>query len=84
MRSIPKVEVIGMYTSGGLSDVLEKVLPNGWVIKLSNEIYYSHDGICFESRDRIGDGIKPDVEIDWNIKSFVNNGRDEILERAFK
>jgi carboxyl-terminal processing protease len=58
MRAFPNVTTVGMPTSGALSDVLDKTLPNGWSFQTSNEIYVDHEGICYE-----GKGIPPQVEI---------------------
>ncbi|MGH8186566.1 MAG: S41 family peptidase [Steroidobacteraceae bacterium] len=56
MRALPQVTVMGQNTAGMLSDNLNKLLPNGWELSLSNEIYTSGDGQVFEGR-----GIVPDV-----------------------
>lgn len=56
MRALPQVTLVGQSTAGMLSDNLNKPLPNGWELSLSNEIYTSHDGSVFESC-----GIAPDV-----------------------
>ena len=58
MRSLPNAKVAGMKTEGALSDVLEKVLPNGWELGLSNEVYRDHKGVCFEEI-----GIPVDIEL---------------------
>lgn len=58
LRALPQVTVVGQPTHGMLSDNLNKLLPNGWAYSLSNEIYTSHDGRCFE-----GVGIPPDVHM---------------------
>lgn len=56
MRALPQVTVVGQSTAGMLSDNLNKPLPNGWELSLSNEIYTSHDGRVFESC-----GVAPEV-----------------------
>lgn len=56
LRSLPNTTHIGEPTRGALSDVLEKELPNGWTIELSNEVYVDNRGIKWEGR-----GIEPDV-----------------------
>lgn len=58
LRALPQVVHVGMPTRGALSDVLEKTLPNGWEIALSNEIYTDHAGILWEGR-----GITPEIQI---------------------
>lgn len=55
LRALPQVTHIGEPTRGAFSDVLEKELPNGWIIELSNEVYTDHRGIVWEGR-----GVTPD------------------------
>jgi len=55
LRALPQVTHVGEATRGALSDVLEKTLPNGWVMELSNEVYTDYNGIVWEGR-----GITPD------------------------
>ena len=43
-RTLPNATLIGQPTEGALSDVLEKKLPNGWRVTLSNEIFLDADG----------------------------------------
>ena len=54
------VERIGSHTNGALSDALEKNLPNGWYLSLSNEEYLAIDGLCYESK-----GITPNYELNY-------------------
>lgn len=56
LRVLPGVSVMGQPTQGAHSDVLDKTLPNGWKLGLSNEIYRLADGKIYE-----GVGIPPDV-----------------------
>lgn len=56
-RSLPNATLIGQSTQGALSDVLEKVLPNGWRFTLSNEVFETMDGLVPE-----GVGVKPNIE----------------------
>lgn len=58
MKCLPQVTTVGQPTRGALSDVLEKNLPNGWFLGMSNEVYLDHQGICHEKK-----GIQPDVEL---------------------
>ncbi|MEM9234508.1 MAG: S41 family peptidase, partial [Pseudomonadota bacterium] len=58
MRALPNVTHVGQKTRGALSDVLEKNLPNGWVLTLSNEVYTDSEGLLWEGR-----GIPPEIEI---------------------
>ncbi|WP_409433037.1 S41 family peptidase [Litorimonas sp. RW-G-Af-16] len=56
LRTQPNVTHVGETTRGAHSDVLEKKLPNGWRLKLSNEVYHDHEGKFWEGR-----GIPPHV-----------------------
>ena len=55
LRARSQTTHAGEATRGALSDVLEKELPNGWIIELSNEVYRDHEGVLWEGR-----GIKPE------------------------
>lgn len=59
MSSLEQVRVFGEATQGALSDALDKILPNGFVVSLSNEYYLSTDGEWYE-----GLGIPVDVEVE--------------------
>ncbi|MEL6680985.1 MAG: S41 family peptidase, partial [Pseudomonadota bacterium] len=54
-RALPQTVHHGSATNGSLSDILEKELPNGWTLELSNEVYLDHTGAHWE-----GPGIPPD------------------------
>lgn len=54
MRALPQVTQVGATTRGAFSDVLQKTLPNGWTLGLSNETYADAQGRCFE-----GVGLEP-------------------------
>lgn len=56
LRALPNVIHIGAATRGSLSDVLNKPLPNGWSISLSNEVYLDADRKAWEGR-----GIPPHI-----------------------
>ena len=56
LRAMPQVTHIGEPTRGALSDVLNKTLPNGWTLELSNEVFTDHTGELWEAR-----GIPPHV-----------------------
>jgi carboxyl-terminal processing protease len=58
LRTQPNVTHVGEATRGALSDVLEKRLPNGWRLELSNEVYQDHTGKFWEGR-----GIPPHVPL---------------------
>lgn len=44
MKSMPNVVHVGDTTRGNHSDILDKTLPNGWHLGLSNEIYKDSEG----------------------------------------
>ena len=75
MRAFPHIKTAGLTTRGALSDVLEKTLPNGWELGLSNEVYLDHRGICHESK-----GIKPDIP----LKLFDTSGKLLTHKKALK
>lgn len=76
MRVLPNVTLVGEPTSGGLSDMLDFQLPNGWVVTLSNETYTAADGELYEGR-----GVPPDVEVSLDPDQLFQ-GVDNILETA--
>ena len=59
LRALPQTVHHGSATNGSLSDILEKRLPNGWTLELSNEVYLDHTGAHWE-----GPGIPPDQPIE--------------------
>lgn len=58
LRTQPNVTHVGETTRGAHSDVLEKKLPNGWTLALSNEVFHDHEGNFWEDR-----GIPPHVPL---------------------
>lgn len=44
MRALPNVTHVGEPTRGAFSDVLDRELPNGWQLSLSNEVYEDPHG----------------------------------------
>ncbi len=58
MRALPNTVHVGQVTEGILSDTLDKRLPNGWEITLSNEIYLDSASSPWEDS-----GIPPHVPI---------------------
>ena len=59
MRARPDTVHVGGRTRGALSTKLAKLLPNGWTLTLSNEVYRDHLGQLWEAA-----GIPPHVAID--------------------
>lgn len=62
MMALPNVTRIGTATYGVLSDSLEKTLPNGWSLGLSNEVYTAVDGNLYEGR-----GIPPNIAVKTQV-----------------
>jgi carboxyl-terminal processing protease len=58
MSAIPSVTVLGEPTQGILSDNLFHRLPMGWELSLSNEVYETLDGRCFEAT-----GVPPAAQL---------------------
>lgn len=89
MASMPfdNIKRIGSRTMGITSDVLEKKLPNGWDLYLSNEIQVNYKGECYE---RIG--VPPDIEIKYpkDENKFIRKlsiklkDGDQAIEKVFK
>jgi len=56
MKQLPQVTTLGRNTAGAFSDMLNRILPNGWKFSLSNEVYSDPDGTIYEKT-----GITPDI-----------------------
>ncbi|MEM7305741.1 MAG: S41 family peptidase [Planctomycetota bacterium] len=69
--------VIGEPSGGALSDVLETELPNGWLVGLSNEVYRTADGRCFEHI-----GLPVDVPCETVRTAHLEERVDPALEAA--
>lgn len=79
MKALPHVQIMGEASFGALSDVLDKTLPNGWVVGLSNEVYVDTQLKTFETL-----GITPDIPmIPLDIQG-IEEGRDTVLEDAIE
>ncbi|MBW0147514.1 S41 family peptidase [Marinobacter arenosus] len=75
----PRLTLIGEPTHGILSDTLERHLPNGWHLTLSNEIYRAFDGQVYEDV-----GIPPHIRLHYLGRKGREEGRDPMLERVLK
>ena len=71
----PRVIRVGEPTHGELSDVMERHLPNGWRITLSNELYLASDGGVYEDR-----GVPPHRSIPYLDPASIERGRDPMLD----
>ncbi len=78
MKQLPNVTIIGDDTNGIFSYQLEKKLPNGWRYRLSYQIYFSADMVCYEGR-----GVPVDISL-LNRKSDIENGIDPLVIRALE
>lgn len=85
--AVKNITRIGSNTEGIFSDILEKKLPNGWMVNLSNEIYQDITGTCHESI-----GIPPNKKINYShnenvfirkLKRKTANG-DQAIEMVFR
>lgn len=77
MRELPNVTLVGTRTYGSLSDSLGRLLPNGWLVSLSNEIYQSPDGEIFEA-----EGVPPDELVEYDEEETVSDNLDRALSKA--
>jgi len=73
----PHVRFIGLNTQGVFSDVLVRALPNGWKIRLPNEVYLTAGGKAFDAT-----GVPPDVRVPFFSGADLQSGRDAALEEA--
>lgn len=78
MRALDQVTVMGEPTGGGLSDILDITLPNGWSFGLSNQEYVTESGQQFEKI-----GVPPDIEIRQDGAGLAD-GHDALLEAALE
>ena len=75
----PGLTLIGEPTQGILSDTLERHLPNGWYLTLSNEVYRAFDGEIYEDV-----GIPPHIRLPFLGRRGRESGRDPMLDRVLK
>lgn len=59
MRELPNVTQVGDTTRGAHSDVLDKLLPNGWELSLSNETYRDARGMIWEGQGLVPQQYRP-------------------------
>ena len=78
MMSMPNVTSLGEPTVGALSDTHSVYLPNGWRLRMSNEVYKAVDGVVYE-----GVGIPVDIHLpppdDATLESYIRLGMDEAI-----
>lgn len=76
LSELPNVTIIGDRTNGIFSYQLEKKLPIGWEYRLSYQVYYSADMVCYE-----GVGVPVDIK-HVNTIADITAGRDSLIEIA--
>lgn len=74
LGELEDVYLIGEPTRGTLSSVLTKILPNGWVITLSNNVVRSPDGIAYEVQ-----GVPPDTTVTFS-HTDIDEERDPFID----
>lgn len=77
MNNLPNVTIMGENSSGDLSDILGKQLPNGWEFGLSNEVYLDHLG---KSHEVIG--FPPEIKVQVFSLDELENKRNLAIEAA--
>lgn len=75
----PRLTLIGEPTMGILSDAMERHLPNGWFLTLSNEIYQAADGNLYEDA-----GIPPHIRVPFVSPANLDTGRDMMLDAVLQ
>lgn len=75
----PHITRLGENTQGVYSDVLVRLLPNGWRFGLPNEVFLTEKGKHFEAS-----GVSPDIRIPVFPKADREAGRDSALEKAIE
>jgi len=77
-RELPNVTLVGENTNGIFSYQFDGKLPNGWTYNLSNQIYYSADRVCYESK-----GVPVDIKV-MNTKDDLDTKTDAVLIKALE
>ncbi len=75
----PRITRVGEPTHGILSDAMERHLPNGWTLTLSNELYQASDGALYEDV-----GVPPHLEIPFLHRRGIDADRDPILDASLR
>lgn len=78
-KDLPNVLIIGDRTAGVHSDTLDKTLPNGWEISISNEAFVAPDGTMYETV-----GVPPDLLVPYYPEEVRASGIDPALEKAIQ
>ena len=78
MREIPKVKLVGDFTSGGFADTKWSTLPCGWNVCIPYSLFADKNGFCWE-----GIGIPPDYYIKADPKKAIID-KDELVDFAIE
>ena len=76
MRILPHVTVVGDFTSGCFADPYNIMLPNGWDLTLSKNLFLDGHGFCWE-----GIGVPPDIKVSCSYDEAAPEN-DAALETA--
>jgi Peptidase family S41/Tricorn protease C1 domain len=79
MARAPHITRIGDPTQGVFSDVLNRVLPNGWTFLLPNEIFLDKTGNAYDVT-----GVPPDIALTPFAADDLASGRDSDLNDALR
>lgn len=78
LGELAHVQIIGEPTRGTLSSVLTKILPNGWVITLSNNVIRAAtDGSVYEA-----EGVPTDTTVPFS-QADIDAQRDPFIDTVF-
>jgi len=79
MQALPNATLYGEPSMGILSDNLFHRLPNGWEVSLSNEVYESVDGNCYEAV-----GVPADIALplltETNLAADMQQGLEQAVQ----
>ncbi len=78
MKELPQTTIVGDRTLGIYSDMYGFKLPNGWLVSLSNEKYFSAKGVCYE-----GIGTPVDFHV-RNTKCDLIKMEDPVVTKAME
>ncbi|MDO6720931.1 S41 family peptidase [Psychrosphaera sp. 1_MG-2023] len=75
LKAQDHIATVGQPTQGALSDILDKTLPNGFMINLSNEKYLTTDGEWYE---RTG------IPVDVQVPHFDLESRELVIDKSIE
>lgn len=73
IKELPGVTILGDHTNGIFSDMFDFKLPNGWLVTLSHQQYFSSKMDNYE-----GKGVEPDINL-LNKPNDISNGVDPLI-----